>query len=292
MAVREINLLTIGNSFSENALRYLGDIADGCDQVRLNIDRASLGGCSLEKHWNLHLCSERIAEVKPYARLKDGVNERRSLREILGSRKWDFVTLQQVSHRSWRDDTYQPFLGHLHGLVRELAPQAEILLHRTWAYRADAPYFPENGITPAIMHRRIGEAYAKYAAEFGCRIIPAGVAVDAARQEKPFSFPDMNYDYQKTQAPALPDQADSLAVGWRWAYEQTPDGIPALGADYIHLNERGCYLIGALWFEFLTGIPAGESSFVPSEIPPEDITFLQRIASQTLASQRPRPLLR
>ena len=128
-----IRLLTIGNSFANNAATYLDDLANSTGRVRFEIGHANLGGCSLEKHWNLSLYTERHPEHKTYriGMNSDGIPHEVSLQEALNTAPWDYVTLQQVSHTT----------------------------------------------------------------------------------ERVFSWPELDFDYQNAEAPSLPRQKHSLAVG-------------------------------------------------------------------------------
>lgn len=285
--MRTVRLLTIGNSFAENALTYLREIAASSGQVELDVGRANLGGCSLEKHWNLSTYTEREPAFKPYllGNASDGRPCRVTLQEALAAKPWDYVTLQQVSWRSPRRESYQPHLGLLHGLVRRLAPQAELLLHQTWAYRSDSGYLPANGLTQEGMLARIRENYRHYGASLNCRVIPSGEAVQRARggEGRAFVWPDPVFDYQNGRAPALPNQAHSLEVGWHWAITDTPEGIPELRNDPNHLNAQGCYLIGCVWFECLTGLSIHDTSFVPEGMDRETVAFFRAVAHATVA---------
>lgn len=99
-------VLTIGNSFADNATRYMDEITAADGESELIIGRANLGGCSLEKHWNLVEQCELLPDVKPYPFRKTGAETvPASLRDVLTSDRWDYVTLQQVSHDSWRCPT-------------------------------------------------------------------------------------------------------------------------------------------------------------------------------------------
>jgi hypothetical protein len=280
--MKTIRLLTIGNSFADNALTYLEALATSAGSVRFEVGRANLGGCSLEKHWNLAVYTEKHPEYKTYrlGAAADGEMREANLQEILPSAPWDYVTLQQVSHKSWRRETFQPYLGLLHELVRRQAPQARILLHQTWAYRTDTPFLPQNSLTQELMFERIRAAYAHFAAELDCGVLPSGEAVQQARRApgRTFTWPEPGFDYQHAEAPALPKQEHSLAAGWHWAINNSPEGIPEMRLDANHLNGRGCYLTGCVWFECLTGLDVRSVAFRPDEIDAETATFLRATA--------------
>ncbi len=282
--MKTIRLLTIGNSFAENALAYLESMANSSDRVRLQVGRVNLGGCSLEKHWNLAVYTTRHPEHKTYriGTTSDGAPREGNLQDALKAEPWDYITLQQVSHKSWLPETFQPHLSLLHDLARQLAPQARILLHQTWAYRSDTPFLPQHCLTQDLMFRRIHDAYAHYADELDCHMLPSGEAVQRVRKAKgrEFSWPDPDFDYQHAEAPALPRQEHSLAIGWQWAINNSAEGIPEMRLDANHLNAQGRYLVGCVWFECLTGIDARTISFLPLDIAPDTAAFLRGIAHE------------
>lgn len=125
-----MNILSIGNSFSQDAQRYLHQIAKA-DDVTFNAFNLYIGGCPLSLHYRNMLSEEKAYEL--------GVNGtstgfKVSLKEALLNRDWDVVTIQQASHLSPYYKTYQPYLDKLVAYVRECAPKAEIAVHQTWVY--------------------------------------------------------------------------------------------------------------------------------------------------------------
>ncbi len=280
-SMKTIRLLTIGNSFADNALTYLEPLAES-GGVRFQVGRANLGGCSLEKHWNLANYSAGQPEYPTYTlgRNADGQPRQANLRQALAAEPWDFVTLQQVSAKSWRRDTFEPFLGQLIGLVRQLAPTAEMLLHQTWAYRSDSPFLPDNGLSQALMHARIAANYRHFADRYQLRLLPSGEAVQQARTTPGHSFvwPEEDFDYKFAKAPQLPRQQHSLACGWHWAIREAPEGIPELRLDANHLNGRGCFLAGCVWYATLTGQPATGTTYLPPGLEAKDAAFLRQTA--------------
>ena len=125
-----MNILSIGNSFSCDAQRYLHGIAkaDGFALHTFNLD---IGGCSLSQHYR-----NMLSEQDAYALEMNGENTnfKVSLKEALLSRDWDIITVQQVSHQAPDYDTYQPYLNKLAEYIRLCAPKAKLALHQTWAY--------------------------------------------------------------------------------------------------------------------------------------------------------------
>ncbi len=125
-----IKVLSIGNSFSQDAQRYLHQIAEH-EQAELECTNLYVGGCSLQTH-----CENLMAGAQAYALEQNGqdTGKKVSIQEALDSDSWDYVTLQQVSQLSVDFSTYEPWLQALARFVRQRAPGAKLLMHQTWAY--------------------------------------------------------------------------------------------------------------------------------------------------------------
>jgi len=152
-----VAMLTIGNSFADDATAYLPKLAEAGGKT-LVIFRANLGGSSMERHAG-HLQAAEANPADPAGRPYEkrthpvtGETRDFSLPEALQMHRWDFVTIQQVSQLSFRPETYHPYVDQLVAAIKKYAPQAEILIHETWAYREDHAMFKKSdGFTPAKM---------------------------------------------------------------------------------------------------------------------------------------------
>lgn len=106
-----------------------------------------------------------------------------SIKDALTSDKWDYVTLQQVSHQSINYETYQPYLTNLSNYVKQYAPQAQQLIHQTWAYEENSERLTEElGCSSQYdMFCDIKSAYEKASRDLGnLKIIPSGEAFQIA----------------------------------------------------------------------------------------------------------------
>lgn len=169
------NVLCIGNSFSEDATRYLHQVSG----EELFVRNLYIGGCSLEQHYN-----NIVGNVADYEYQKNGRCLRMiSIEEALGKRKWDYITLQQVSQDSGIIDTYEPFFGEIVKFLREKCPNAKIVLHRTWAYAdaSDHGGFVNYDRDRKKMYNAIVDTTNKIAEKYGFDIIPCGDAIEMAR---------------------------------------------------------------------------------------------------------------
>lgn len=286
----QVRLLTVGNSFSENALHYLPDLAKAGGK-NLLVGRASLGGHSFEQHVKyLQAYEANHADPvgSPYAvpAFLPTDKKKISLSEILASQKWTHITIQQYSAFSFKEETFEPYAGILVEYLRKKAPGAEILVHETWAYRQDSKLFTKE-FTQQDMYAKLKANYEKLAARYGLRILPSGDALQAARQTPrwTFVFPDPKFDYANPAAGTLPDQTGSLNVGWRWSKDKKT-GAPTFGLDANHANAYGEYLAGAVWYEVLFKDNVEKANFAPEGISAEDAANLRHIAHETVAARQ------
>ncbi len=160
-----MNLLTIGNSFSEDAVRYLHGVARADGEV-VHVANLFIGGCTLERHYRHMLGGEAAYEWQYNGQKTDRLV---SLRDALCDRDWDVVTLQQASHVSFDADSYEPYLSALMDSVKTYAPDARIYIHQTWAYENGCPRLGE--VTPyrnsEAMLSDIVRVYGEIAASVG-----------------------------------------------------------------------------------------------------------------------------
>jgi len=268
-APKHVKLLAIGNSFTGNATRFLPAIAKaGGDTLTLKL--ITIGAAPISLH------------CKNAAAYRAGATNAEALAwRALTAEKWDFITFQQYCAIGFKIESYRPFAKELHDYLKAEAPTAEVLIHKTWAYREDDPLL-KNGFTQGEMYWGLRKAYETIAGELGCRLIPVGDAFQNARADAAWKgvFPDPNFDYKNAQPPALPDETHSLNVGYSW--KTGKDGKPSLVLDAHHASAAGCYLAAAVWYEFLFGHSIVGNSFVPAGLTPGDVAVLQRIAHQTV----------
>jgi hypothetical protein len=284
---KEVRLLAIGNSFSGDATRHLPGLVKAAGHT-LVFGHASIGGCPLAKHWALAEAHEKDpadAKGKPYTYNGNKV----SLKELLTAQKWQYVTIQQFSGDSYKIDTYRPHAKNLYDYIKKHAPQAEVLVHQTWAYREDDPIFQSGKFTQQQMFDGLRAAYQTIASELKCRIIPVGTAMQRVRHtpEWKFVYPDPKFDYAGAKSPALPSQEHSLNVGWRWS--NPADGQPKLSLDAHHASLAGQYLGAAVWFEFLYGQSVVDNTYVPAGLQEADAAFLRKMAHEAVAAAKSVP---
>lgn len=173
-----MDILSIGNSFSQDAQRYLHRIAQR-DDFTLNSFNLFIGGCSLQQHYR-NMCSDE----KTYTLEMNGESTDFlvSLKEALTNRPWDVITMQQVSQQSPDYHSFQPYLDELTDYVRRTVPNAKIAIHQTWAYHRDNHVMREH-LGFADHHQmlsKVVEAYQEAAEHIGADyLIPSGEVMGA-----------------------------------------------------------------------------------------------------------------
>jgi hypothetical protein len=240
-----MNVLTIGNSFSDDATRYLSQIARS-QGVHFDVVNICIGGCSLERHYR-----NMIGNIKDYWLWYNGgfTGFYTTLEEALVSREWDVITLQQVSHLSFKKETYYPYITALVEFIKECQAKAKLYLQETWPYEKDSDRLNNMAgyATPEDMLADIKKAYNEVAeAEGFDGIIPSGDMMQALLE----------------------------------------NGIAKVHRDTFHASLGvGRYALGLLWFRALTGKSVMENSFSDFDVPAtaEEI----EIAKRTVESFEP-----
>lgn len=224
-----MRILSIGNSFSTDAQYWLKDIFEA-GGVKVELWNLFIGGCSLERHM------ENVASGDcAYDLLIDSkATGKSSIEAALRCGPWDYITFQQASGFSGLWESYENTLVPLYNYVKSIAPEAEIVIHETWAYEKTSthPHFEWYGNDQMKMHQALKDCYERAAKEIGAKIIPVGNTVAYLRENALF-------DVDK--------------------------GGESLSRDGFHLSlVTGRYLAALVWYGFFTGRDVRENPFVPA----------------------------
>lgn len=222
-----MKILSIGNSFSQDAQRYLHRLALK-EGVQLKTVNLYIGGCPLRTHY-LNILDDNVAYDFQFNGQSTGLKV--SIREVLASDNWDYITLQQASHESAKPDSYTPYIEEVADYVRMYCPKAKLLIHQTWAYETSSVKLQsqERFATDAEMFAAIEPAYEQAAKRIEADgIIPAGKAMLTAAQT----------------------------------------GIEKIHRDTYHASlGAGRYLLALCWFKYLTGRDITENAFDEFDVP-------------------------
>lgn len=197
---KPLKVLMIGNSFSFSNLWQMPQVAASMGR-KLDLASLYIGGCSLERHWRNVETAATNATFKPYRfdRITCGKHavekSAANIPDALIMDKWDVVTLHQASHFSWRPETFEPFGGSLVEKIRELAPQAKIVVQETWSYPPWDKRLKQFGFDQSEMYKRLHAAYAAFARQYGLEVIPVGTAAEfVPNRDALFTEPDFHFN--------------------------------------------------------------------------------------------------
>lgn len=224
-----MKILAIGNSFSEDATKFLHQIAkDGNMDVK--VVNLYVPGCVLETHWENVIHSKADYEYQ----LNGLTVKMAAIKEALLEEEWDYVTFQQGSTDSGLPETYYPYLTDLAAYVKELVPNAKQIIHQTWSYE---PYtvhdaFSKYDKNKKKMYDMICVAYNQAAEKLNVPLIPCGDVVQKLCSYKEFD----------------------AANGGQSLYAE--DGYHMHGV-------YGRFATAATWYEFVLGGNILENNFIP-----------------------------
>ena len=237
-----VKLLMIGNSFSVNAYTFIRQIAASAG-VNLVVANLNYGGCSLQQHADFMTNNKT---VYGYQRSWGDNISNYTASQALNDQDWDFISIQQVSGKAGRPETYQPYMHTVIEYIKQRCPNAEIIWHQTWAYQktsdhSDFPYFNKD---QDYMWQCIESTSKQMTAEEGIRyIVPSGKA------------------FQNARATAIGDN---------------------LNTDGYHANDMGCYLAGYCFFSTVTGNLPSTTSYRPTSIDEASWKLLRRAVTDAV----------
>lgn len=184
---KDIRILAIGNSFSEDAVeQYLYELAaEGGDN--LIIGNAYRGGQGLQSHWDVVVNNRADFEYRKVVNGKKTNSNQKTLLQCIVDEEWDYITFQQVSQDSGILSTYEPWLSRLLAYVKGHAknPDVKFGMHRTWAYAKNSTHggFANYGKDQQAMYEAIVNAVNEIVEKHDdfSIIVPTGTAIQNAR---------------------------------------------------------------------------------------------------------------
>ena len=245
--MKTINVLSIGNSFSQDAQRYIHDLAKK-EGVSIETVNLYIGGCPLEIHYRNMMGDKRAYSLEINGHSGTGFSM--SIKEALLARSWDYITIQQASHYSYQEDSYEPYLTELAKFIRTMCPKAKLLIHQTWGYETGSDRAINNGFqTYEEMFAEVKRCYAKAAQGIQADgIIPSGTAFAYALQ----------------------------------------NGISKIHRDTFHASLGvGRLILAMVWYGYLTGNPIDQITFddLDEAVSAEEYKIAKVAVKQALANQ-------
>ena len=248
-----MRILSIGNSFSQDAHRWLHGICESqgveCECVNLYI-----GGCALETHWYNY--ENNLAE---YDYELNGVfTKKSSINEALAEKDWDIITFQQVSQLSGVEDSYNPYLLNLSKAVKKEVPGAKFYIHEIWSYESDSTHggFVLYDNDQRKMYNCLKETYKKAGELINAPVIPSGDVIQYLRENVEY------FDYK--------------------------NGGKSLNRDGYHLSHTyGRYAAALTWYGILFNADVLNVDFMPEDgdeiVDEEILKLINKAVSKVIA---------
>ena len=188
-ATKSLKILSIGNSFSQDAMAHLYIVAKDAGIETLVLGNLIKGGCSLYTH--LSCMTNDTAAYEFYISSAEQAGMKRISTEAtakfaLEYEDWDFITLQQSSPNSGLPDTY----SYLDGVIdyvnaHKTNSEAKLIWHMTWAYQNDSTHtsFPTYDSNQLTMYNAILSTVAEkiLIRDDIHAVIPSGTAIQNLR---------------------------------------------------------------------------------------------------------------
>ena len=178
-----MNILAIGNSFSDDTLEYVYQIAESAGITGLYRGNLYIGGCSLERHLQNARTDAAEYEYRTNGAGEWSTQPQYRLKDALAARKWDVISMQQASPFSGEEETYAQADG-LVSYVRGIAGDCRLVWNMTWAYQKDftGENFSRYGYGQERMYRAIVNAVQRQILPRKVfEVVPCGTAVQNAR---------------------------------------------------------------------------------------------------------------
>lgn len=129
-----LKILAIGNSFSDDSMQYVYQVAKDAGIENIKLGKLYIGGCSLATHLANAKADKSAYDYKTNTSGTWDAQGNKSIKFAVESDDWDFITFQQVSGQSGIASTYDD-LYELIKIVEPLNPSARLAWHMTWAYQ-------------------------------------------------------------------------------------------------------------------------------------------------------------
>lgn len=237
MSKERVKILAIGNSFSDNAMKYMYSILQAFGAKEIVLGNMYIGGCTLVSHYNYAVHDvPRYQYRKNDSRTPQAGNftntEKMTLSFAVTDEDWDVVTVQQASDFSGVLATYKTVqLDYLADFIKSSVNNEDVVVgwHMTWAYAATSTHaaFPTYNRDQMTMYNAICECVKEKVLpnaniDF---IIPAGTAIQNART----SYIGDNLTADGYHLNALGE----YIAGLTWVLEITGWSIEDLNLDYV-----------------------------------------------------------
>ena len=245
---KSFKILAIGNSFSEDGLHYLFNIARDNGLKNTVIGNLYIGGASLELHY------KNAQANLPLYKYQKNINgtwidyHDFTILSAITNEDWDLITLQQTSGLSGISDSFEPYLSFMINYINTHKTNNNLKIgwHLTWAYPEGSDHYSFSNYdnNQLMMYQAIIAAVREKVLDNPALsvVIPVGTAIQNLRM----SF-----------------------IG------------DTLNRDGFHLSlDKGRYTAGLTWFKSLTNLSLINLQNIPKEITELELAKMKEAVEQ------------
>ncbi|QMS85658.1 DUF4886 domain-containing protein [Candidatus Xianfuyuplasma coldseepsis] len=235
---KQLRILGIGNSFTEDAMEYLYHIADDYGVEEIILGYLYIGGAPLSTH--VEMIETEARDYRYYDNTKGywAYHSSYTIEQGITEQEWDLISIQQASYDSGRAETYNDDITTLIDFIFEHAQNknVRIMWHMTWAYQATSNHsgFVNYDNDQMTMYNAIINA---------------------------------------VQTKIVPDERFDLIIPSGTAIQNVRTSYigDTLTRDGFHLSyDQGRYIAGLTWFKEITGFSINEITYKPEGITDTD----------------------
>ena len=139
---KEFKLLCVGNSFSDNTLKYAYQILNSFGVRNIVVANLYIGGCTINRHYN-----NMLNDIHDYTYRKNTTGtfinkDNTNLEYGLLDESWNYITMHQASGSSGMIDTYNDQINILNDCIRKSQKDNDYKLGwiMTWPYQQDSDH--------------------------------------------------------------------------------------------------------------------------------------------------------
>jgi hypothetical protein len=184
-----MKLLSIGNSFSEDTMEHLANIARSLGIPDFKLANLFIGGCSLNRHYE-NLVKDN-ADYEYCENTGEGWQKTKgfSIAAAIKSDDWDVISLQHGTGDKSRYTSPESYenLAKLTDRVRSMNPSAKIAFNMAWVAEPESSHheISSYGGDQILMYEKLTALTQKYVAPLVDVVVPTGTAVQNARPHIP-----------------------------------------------------------------------------------------------------------
>lgn len=225
-----LSILTVGNSFSDDAMEYVYDIAKSAGVKKVVLGNLFYSACHVQWHYRFWAMNEAVYEYRVNDSGKWVTTKNARFDAAFGTTEWDFISFQESAQVVQTDASLYKHLSDLIAMAKERCPGAKIVWHQPWAN----PHANYGGSTEKMFLDCLA-ASRKIAEPYGFdEIINTGTAIQNLRT----SFVD--------------NDTRILRDGWHLSLD------------------LGRYTAGLTFFSMITGIDVSGIAFAPNGVSKEE----------------------